>query len=69
MKHKVVKVSIFNWNGNLHEDVKKYGEAFGITFTDLKDPCMGFELFKVEGPEEAVNEFMDFYELQESIID
>lgn len=58
-------VSLFDWNGELYQQVADDEVTFNIKMTKIEgSECMGFTSFKIEGEEEAINTFLGYYELE-----
>jgi hypothetical protein len=57
-----MQISIFDWNGNLMEEIKKDCAHFGFTAEHIPGGVMGFQVFKIEG--KGVKAFLEFYELE-----
>lgn len=59
------KLSIFDWNGALLEEVKIDEENFGIMLTPIDPDCfMGFFRFEISGPDNSVWKFLNHYDLE-----
>jgi hypothetical protein len=59
------KISIFDWNGTLLQEVLEDEKNFEISLRQLAGKgIMGFEVFEISGKEEQIQKFLDFYELE-----
>jgi hypothetical protein len=58
-----MRLSLFDWNGNLDAEVKEDEAKFGIKATPIGNRCMGHQEFEIEGDAEAIARFMEFYGL------
>lgn len=59
-----MRISMFDWNGTLLDDVKADEKTFGIKLNHINGGVMGFEVFEIIGTDEAVQNFLDHYELE-----
>lgn len=58
-------ISLFDWNGELYQQVQDDQVQFGIKLTKIEgSECMGFTSFQIEGEEAAINTFLEYYELE-----
>jgi hypothetical protein len=59
------KISIFNWNGKLLEEMRLDAKRFGFAFKHhAEEACMGHHSFTVLGTCEALARFSNHYELE-----
>ena len=61
----MARVSIFDWNGSLLDDVKADEKKFLISLSHVPgEDIMGFKTFEIGGDPEFVQDFLDHYELE-----
>ena len=59
------RISIFDWNGNIHAEMSVDAGKFRFNYAYLPElSCMGSEVFEITGTEEALFEFAGFYDLE-----
>lgn len=57
-------ISMFDWNGNTAEEMVQDAEKFGFKILNSEEGDMGFLAYELEGEPEALDAFVNYYELE-----
>lgn len=61
-----MRITMYDWNGSLLEDVKEDEKKFSISLKHEPGAASlpGFITFTVNGDDESIQDFLDYYELE-----